>query len=178
MEKRKVINVLEYLGSNYTTFGDLTTKLEIWNQVLKDYNYDEVIARINDLMIRKEFSTTCPTLMTIVGPLTKSEEKMVLDGKMFECQFCRRIFNSQEDMITHEDRCRSVRYIERQYKRFSLGNIDKKDLYNMSDDVFQDKYLKLLRLIQKKTNNELEKTLIENCFNAPSPDKAKAIIGG
>ena len=71
-------------------------KLEVWNQVLKDYNYDEVIARINELMVRKEFATTCPTLMLIVGPLTKSSEKMVLEGKMFECQFCRRIFKSRK----------------------------------------------------------------------------------
>lgn len=177
MEKRKVIDILEYLSVNYTTFGDPVSKIEVWNQVLKDYNYEETINRINEMMTRREFLTTPPTLMAIVGPLTKSNEKISLDGKLFGCQFCKRLFNSIEEMEQHEDRCRSIRYIERQYQRFGKDSINKRELYEMQEDDFQTKYKQLLKFVYEHSYNETEKNIIASIFNPPNPDKAKEIIG-
>lgn len=176
MEKKKVIDILEYLSMNYTTFGDPNSKFEMWNNVLKDYRYEEVMDRINELMTRKEFLTICPTLTVIVNPLIKIKDKVTFDGALFPCQFCGRSFENQEEMITHEDRCRSIRYIERQYKRFGRGSIDKRVLYDMQEDEFQEKYKQLLKFVYEHSNNEVEKQIIANIFNPPAPEKAREVL--
>lgn len=176
MEKKKVLDILEFLSVNYTTFGDPNTKYETWNSVLKDYVYDEVIDRINELMTRKEFLTTCPTITAIVSPLTKIKDKVSFEGAMFSCQFCGRIFDTKEEMETHEDRCRSIRYIEKQYKRFGKGPIDKRILFDMQEDEFQEKYKILLKFVYEHTNNDFEKQIIENIFNPPTPEKAREVL--
>ena len=176
MEKKKVIDVLDYLGMNYSTFGDTKSKFEMWNKILKDYSYDEVMDRINELMARKEFLTVCPTLTVIVSPLTKIKDKQTFEGALFMCQFCGRAFESKEEMEIHEDRCRSIRYIEKQYKRFKLGVIDKKILFDMQEDEFQERYKKLLKFVYEHTGNDYEKQIIENIFNPPTPEKAKEVL--
>ena len=76
MKKQEIKNVLNYLKENYSTFGDVEGKYTFWSPTLINYEYEDVIGSINNLMQRKEFLTTPPTLMTIVAPLRKIEEKI------------------------------------------------------------------------------------------------------
>lgn len=176
MNKKQIIEILEFLKMSYSNFGGIEDKLPYWEEDLKFYSYEDVKKRIKELMELKEFSTNAPTLTRIIGPLTKIGEKMENNDVTYFCQFCNRKFNDYDEMETHQDRCRSVQYILRQYKRFKLGQIDKRILYNMSEEEFDIKYKKLLRLVQEHTNDEREKKVIEFIFDPPTKEETKEFL--
>lgn len=176
MNKKQVIEILEYLGMSYPNFGDIESKLGFWYDTLQYYNYLDVKDRLYDLMQLKEFGLAAPNLSRIVAPLTKIKDKMENKDFSYYCMFCRRIFNDYDELCAHEDRCRSVKYIVRQYERFNLGTVDKAKLYNMPSDEFDEKYNKLLKIVQQRTGSAEEKQIIEYIFNPPTPDETKAIL--
>lgn len=176
MNKKQVIEILEFLKISYSNFGGIEDKLPYWEEELKYYSYEDVKRRIKELMELKEFSTNAPTLTRIIGPLTKTGEKMENNDVTYFCQFCKRSFNDYDEMEIHQDRCRSVQYILRQYKRFKLGDIDKRFLYNLNDEEFDIRYKKLLRLVQEHTNDPREKQRIEFIFNPPGQEEAKKFL--
>lgn len=178
MSKDEILEMLDYLASSYTNFSDVDGKFRYWNQTLSQYNGDDVWNRLRELMKENTFSLSAPTLDMITRGLTKIADKVDFTQQTYFCMFCRKAFNDYDMMVEHEDRCRSIRYIERQYKRFELGEVNKRELYQMPQGEFDEKYKKLLRLVQARTTNENEKNLIDCIFNPPKEKTSREILGG
>lgn len=176
MNKIQVNEILEYLSMSYPSFGDVQSKFKFWNETLQFYGYNDVKARIEELMQSREFSQFSPTLSRIVASLTKTNEKIENSDIVYFCQFCGRSFAKPIELSQHEDRCRSVKYIVKQYARYGLGTVDKRLLYQLPNEEFDKRYLKLLKIIYDKTNDSHEKRVIECIFNPPNRDEAMKVL--
>lgn len=176
MNKQEVIELLRYLEMSYTNFGDVQSKVPYWCQDLQYYSYDDVKNRLDELMQMKEFATNSPTLSRIVGPLTKIKDKVMNSDLIYFCPICKRSFENYDEMQIHQDKCRSVQYIIKQYRRFGLGEVDKKYLYQLSEEEFDIRYKKLLKLVQERTTDEREKKVIGFIFNPPKEEEATKFI--
>ena len=60
----------------------------------------------------------------------------------------------------------SVDYVITNTKKWFNKELDKKELFNMNDDDFKIRYMKLLAYIYKNTDNEKEKDIIGKILNA------------
>ena len=180
MDKKEVKELFNYLEQNYSNFEYDKSKFDYWFNELQQYDNDDVRERLKDLMSDERYNYQPPFLETIVKGLTKKSGKLDFSQLVYYCKFCRRGFNDRKELDNHEDRCRSIKYIERQYKRFNLEKIDnakKRELYELSEEEFDRQYKLILKYVMQQTTDESEKTRISFIFNPPSQEQAKAFLG-
>lgn len=177
MDKNKALDILNYLADNYKDFKLTEDKVNYWCQELSQYDYEDINNRLKELMSEERYSYQPPFLEAIIKGITKKHNKVDFTKLTYFCKICRRPFNDKNELDLHEDRCRSIRYIESQYKRFNWGEVkDKAEMYNMSEEEFNEKYKIILKKVQNLTTDEMEKTRIEFIFNPPSQETAMKFL--
>lgn len=177
MNSEQIKELILYLKNSYPSYDFKKELIDYWKQELSQYDYEDIKNRLKELMSEERYSYQPPFLEAITKGITKKHNKVDFTKLTYFCKICRRPFNDKNELDLHEDRCRSIRYIESQYKRFNWGEVkDKVEMYNMSEEEFNTKYKKILRLVQQNTNDEMEKTRIEFIFNPPSQEKAKEFL--
>ena len=177
MVKHEIDEIFDYLVNSYGKGFEINDSIyQYWSKELSQYEKLDIMERLKTLMSEERYSMKAPLLEAIVKGITKTSDKINFNELVYYCQFCHRGYNNYEQMVEHEDRCRSIRYIERQYKRFNFGTVNKKELYNLPQEEFDTRYKKLLKLVLERTTNEREKQIIKNIFNPPIEQKAKAFL--
>ena len=80
----------------------------------------------------------------------------------------------------HEDRCRSIRYLQRLYSKYfnrTLGELEK--LYNIPKKEFDEQYIKVMEKALPLVKNESEKrsmyNVIETYYGRPPKYKVDEI---
>ena len=175
LEVDKLLNTVDLNYKNYFK-GPINEFSDYWYEYLYQYDFIEVEKKLRDCMSMDQFQYQPPTLEYLIKDLVKIQDKVDFNKTFIYCQFCNRIFNSIETLHKHEDRCRSVRYIVRQYKKYFNREVNKRELYEMSDEDFDEKYDKLLRFIEQHTTDEKEKKVIGFIFKVPSKEDARKVI--
>ena len=177
MNSEQIKELIKYLKNSYPNYEFKNEMIEYWEQELSQYEYEDIKNKLKELMGEERYSYQPPLLEAITRGITKKHNKVDFNELVYFCRICRRPFNSKEELDLHEDRCRSIRYIEKQYKRFNWGEVkNKAEMYNMSEEEFDKKYKIILRKVQNATNDELEKTRIEFIFNPPSQEQARKFL--
>ena len=169
MEKNDVKDILKKIKSNYNEFviNDYTTNE--WYQELKDYDFEDVVAKINE-HIRSEQDRP-PRVYVLTKNLIKIADKNKQEEYVINCPLCGRVLKPEEYDV-HYDRCLSVQYILRQYRRFNIPNPPtKKVLYQMEQHEFDERYKRLLMYVQKFSTNENEKWVIDKILNRDKKDE-------
>lgn len=178
MARDETVLILRHMSFSLPNFNYREAEiLETWHSIFKDYDYNDVFKKVNCLLEEDRFQYQAPTPQFVVRDLRKIAEKKKLNSYKVFCQICNRLHNSYDEQVQHFDRCSSVDYIFRQYKRFNkVCSKTKKDLFEMSDSKFKEYYELILKWVQEKSTNLEEKTRIESVFNPPSEEKARKIL--
>ena len=177
MTKLEVDELVNLLDMSYRNFvKDPVGMSNLYLKMLYQYDCEDVMKKLQECMAMEQFQFQPPTLDYLVKDLTRNKDKVDFNKTLIYCQFCNRMFNSIETLHKHEDRCRSVRYIARQYKKYLNREVNKRELYEMSDEEFDEKYDKLLKFIEMRSTDEREKEIISFIFKVPTKEVAKKII--
>ncbi len=175
MNREEVLNLISQIDMNYKNF-DLNPDdiIDSWYEELSQYDCSEVNQKLREYMEDERYQYTPPKLVFLIKDLKKIYDKVNLKKVTIFCRFCKRGFQEKE-LKKHEDRCRSVRYIASKYKK--LGKqVDKRSLYTMSQEEFDQKYEQLLKHIMEISKDENEKARISFIFNPPKADKARKFL--
>ncbi len=178
MTEQETLELLEFIETNYTGFEIKEGMLKAWHEVLQQYDSGEVKENLKKYMGYEEFQYSPPKVYLLVKGLQKQCDKVDFSQEVFLCRNCRRPFNSFEEMERHYDKCLDVDYIIKETKKWGGKELTRKELFQMPDEEFQDKYDKMLKFIAEHTNNESEKTRISFIFNPPSRETAKRFLTG
>lgn len=177
MNSEQIKELIKYLKNSYPNYEFKNEMIDYWINELSRYDYEDIKNKLKELMSEERYAYQPPLLEAITKGITKKHNKVDFSQLTYFCRFCRRPFNDKNELDLHEDRCSSIRYIESQYKRFNWGEVkDKAEMYNMSEEEFDTKYKKILRLVQQNTKDEMEKTRIEFIFNPPSQEQARKFL--
>ncbi len=179
MNKEEIKQIIGFMQTNYPNFNFKKELIDYWKKELANYDFNDIDTRIKQLMSDERYAYQPPLLEAITRGLTKKDNKVDFSKLTYFCRICRKPFNDQEELQVHEDRCSSIRYIKSQYKRFgwaSLTGTQIKEMYNMPEEEFDEKYKIILRKVQKLTTDEMEKTRIEFIFNPPTKEQAIAFF--
>lgn len=176
MNKEEVLDLFEFLNMNYPNFESSSEKINVWLNELQMYDAEDIKRNLKELMAEDLYSKTPPLLSRIIRGLTPKNEKVDFTKTIYFCSRCNKAFNSKEKCDEHFDRCSSVDYVIRETKKWFKKELTRKELFNMSDEEFQEKYKKMLLWIHDHTTDEREKTRIEFIFNPPSKEKARSFI--
>lgn len=78
-----------------------------------------------------------------------------------QCNKCNRYIDL-EYFDAHFSKCSSVTYIQDKMKKLYDKDIDKNDLLKLSERELIEKYYWILNRVYERTENQLEKRIIEN----------------
>lgn len=170
MNKNDTLELIELISNTYPNCYlniDKSRQLNEWSTITSEYDKTDVFKKTKELMATEEYRKTPPTIYYITRALTKVNDKIDFSQRVYYCSQCNRAFNSYEDMLKHEDRCRSVNYVIRNTKKYFNKEYSRKELFDLTDDEFEERYNKLLVNILRVSTNEDEKRNIRYIFNPP-----------
>ncbi len=175
MTKTECLEILSELEMFYPFFKNSGEREEAWYRVMYKYDFNETMKNLHIAMANEKYQKEPPTAYYLVQDLTPTNEKVDFNKLVIFCPICKRAVNQNEEK-KHTDRCRSIDYLVRQYKKHFGKVIEKKDLWKMSDEEFDKKYFESIKKIQDTTVNEKEKTILEFVLNNPSQEETKKFI--
>ena len=181
MQRSEVTKLVSMIDLNYRGFvKDTDSFVDGWQKALTNYDYQIIEERLKKLMAMEQFQYQPPTLPFLVKDVPTIDEQKRNSKFYFSCNICKRIFKQETDYEKHFSRCSSVRYVIKLTKKYFGNDISssKRELYEMSDDEFNARYMKLVRHIHEHTENDYEKQLMEHIINPPSAEDAKRFLKG
>lgn len=162
MQKEEVYDLVRFVDMSYKGFvKNLEEMTNSWYRVLKEYKYQDIKNRLDKLMAMEQFQYQPPTLPFLVKDIPTVEEASKKNNFYQECNICHRKFKTEQEYKIHFERCSSVRYVMKQTKKWFKRDLDKRELYQMSEEEFNARYNKLIVHIYKHTENEKEKLNLE-----------------
>lgn len=166
MTEKETIALMHRISS-YFSFSLEKYKIQEWYKVLSEYDNDEVNKQL-DAHLKSE-ATEAPKLHLLVKHLEKKNERRAKDF-VSVCKFCGSKIATNIDLISikrHEERCRSVQYLKRVYRKYFNREIENEDeLYTMDDREFNANYDQVLKkLLTIPTLSESENYCINKYFN-------------
>lgn len=172
MNKIEVKEVLDYLSYNYTSFNVTEGLFKMWLDELQQYDKEDVMNKIKQMIASGNYKVVAPQLVSITNGLTKTDKKIDWNKIVTFCPICNKAFQCDEHMHSsdyeeHRPKCQSIRYVITQSKKWLNKDLNRADLWAMSEEEFNERYNRLLHYIQEHTDNETEKAMIDHIFNPP-----------
>ena len=173
MNKIEVKEILEYVSMNYTNFQVNNDLFNMWLDELQQYDKNDVMDKLKEMLSKDLYQMKPPTLMAIVKDLSKIQEKIDWHKGVVFCGRCGKAFqvsnvkapNALDELHKHEDKCRSIDYIIRQAKTYKGIELTRKDLWQYDDAKFEELYKRTLELTRDNTLEKDEKNRIERILN-------------
>lgn len=177
MSENETIEIIKFISENYKYFEPTDGLIKSWQEELSQYDYEQVKTSLKGYMSEDRFQNQPPTIYMLVKNLPKVKDKIDFTKDTIYCDICRKAFNDRDELNKHFDRCSSTRYVIRQTKKWFNRDIDKKFLWSLNDEEFNERYDKLLRYIMEHTTDENERKRISFIFNPPSEQEAREFLG-
>ncbi len=177
MTKKDLNEILDYIELNYNDFND--SMRNEWAKKMVFYDKKLVLEALEKIMSDEFYQRKLPTLTYILRGLPKADEIESFKNRRVLCDICRRPFENVEEMGKHYQRCCCVSTIKREtkkYKGVDLTDYEVAQLYQMSDEEFEERYKKLARFLIENSDLDWQKRIMECYLNPPSPEKAKEVL--
>ncbi len=175
MTRQEHLELLNEMEMFYPFFKNSLEREEVWYKVMYKYDFKEVMRNLEIAMANEKYQKEPPTAYYLVQDLIPTDEKVDFNKLVIFCPICKRAINQREEQ-KHTDKCRSVEYLSKQYEKHFGKVIEKKDLWKMSDEEFDKKYLESIKRIKDKITNEREKAMLEFVLNSPSQETTREFL--
>lgn len=136
--------------------------LNEWERIMGPYDFEDIKGNLEKFLINENNYGKDPDAYQLVrGLLTTKDKEENSKGKVY-CMFCKRIM-SRLEIHQHEDRCRSIKYLQRIYKNYFKRELDDlARLYNMANKEFDKAYIYILEKALPNVTDIIEKRGITN----------------
>lgn len=164
MTVQETNNFLKRIKQYYNDFIIDDFKVEEWYKQLKDYDAEDVNARLDKHLKSETYGDYPPKLNYILAGIIKTKDKDAVRKYTIVCANCGKAldyFNYDE----HIRRCNAIDYVIREMKKYLKKDVTREQLEKMSEQNFWDKYDTMLELIKNKLpDNSGKKRLIQAYF--------------
>ncbi len=166
MTEKQVLALMERIQSYFQSFQIKPYIIDEWYKVLSEYDNTDVNKQFDNHL--KSESIDPPKLHLLIKHLDKTNEKRP-DSFICKCKYCGSNIKTRVDLLNikkHEDRCRSVQYLKKVYRKYLNREIENEDeLYSMDDKVFNANYDQVLKKLLELPNlSESEQYCINKYF--------------
>lgn len=166
--------LLSKIKSFHQYFEKTDEKVKDWYIILKNYDYKEVCAKLNRLSGSFETGNIVPTISMLIEGL-KSNKKVEIKNYDVYCPHCKRYIELNK-YDKHRDKCASISYFLKEYKRITNKELSREKLELLSDEDFKKQYDVLLRMIQNNPTYLNQIIYIEKYFGNEIEADIKEII--
>ena len=172
MKKNETVEILKRIKSNYQDFIVDEYKTNEWYKELKDYDFEDVMQKVEEHMRSEEYGKYPPKLYFLTKYLSTTAQKNNKTHFLLQCPICKD-YIPEEIYDEHYDRCMDIEYIDNILKKYFNKQLTKeqwKDNLKISQEQFQVKYMEFLDKVYNKLPKE-EQELINNIINPPKVKK-------
>lgn len=179
MELKDVKYILKKIQSNYSSFIVDTFTTQEWYRELKDYELDDILEKLDKHFRSEEYGNQIPKVYFLTKYCRKTEDKKKYSNSKIRivCQLCNETIELK-NYDQHYSRCSSVNYVINQTKKYYDKELDRESLMNMSEKEFNLRYNKLLKAIQKSTEDPSEEARIAQILNSKPEEHVQIDLGG
>lgn len=161
-----------YFAGQFDKSGLEKLKKE-WHRVLEPYDVEDINNELDDFLKDGDNLNKQPDVYQLIKYCkTNKQKQMGEENFKVNCKFCNRSLDYIE-IVDHENRCRSIMYLKRIYlKYFPNHKLPIKELYEMSNNQFDDNYFKIIEVVKNKiipTTDEFK--LISNVLETKKGNK-------
>lgn len=168
MERIEVIKLIDFITIHRPNFvsrlGDKIYKNMVtdWTRIMGPYDYEDIFNNLESFLKEERNYGKDPDAYQLIRGLLTIEDKKTNSLGRVACQFCGRWFNRLE-LADHEDRCRSVKYLKKVYKKYLNSNLNvNKELYEMNQEEFDKRYINTLEKALPRVTDILDKRGMTN----------------
>lgn len=144
MNKKDTLELFNRIKSHYNMFTYDDAKILEWNKFLKDYNKNEVSENLDKFIL--EYHERPPLVFDLTRGLEKTTQPIV-EAKYIQCDLCGEKILMGDDwgeFEEHHRKCQKIDFIDRQSKAIRGEGIDKQHWREMSSEVLDAKYNKIM----------------------------------
>ena len=175
MELKDVKTILKRIEVNYQSFTNDAYAQSEWYKELKEYDLEDVMQKLEEHFRNETYGNQIPKVYFLTKYLKTTKDKGKIENHFLCCPICNGWVKG-ELFDEHYARCNSVRYVIKQTKKHLDKDLKREVLMNMPEDEFQEKYNKLLKIIQRGTSEEREEQLIGFIFDPPKQVNIEEVI--
>ena len=175
MKKNEVNEILKRIKSNYQDFIVDDYKTNEWNKELKDYDFEDVMKKVEEHMRSEDYGSFPPKLYFLTKYLQTTSEKNTKTNYLLQCTICGE-YIPESEYDEHYDRCMDVDYIVRIRKKYFNKDITKEmrnRFMSLSKEQFDTKFMEFLNEIY----NDVPKEEQEHINQMINPPKIKFDLG-
>lgn len=159
MTREEVKNLVDKIQVYRQSFLITNNVYQEWNRILEPYDYPDVDNKLNEFFQDGDNYGKYPDAYQLVKHLTKTVDKLKNKGMLISCKNCGR-FLSMEEYDAHFDKCNSVEYLVRNYKKYYNKNLSLSKIWKLPDDKFWEMYWKFNEQIIPLVTEEKEKNML------------------
>lgn len=163
MNKEETMKLLEKIKTFRQSFLVKKDTVDNWLNVLKDYDYKDVDQKLDEYFRESKNFGQYPDPYYLTKYLIKTDEKFSMSNIMIKCPLCFKTI-SQTKYDDHYDRCSSVDYVIRMYKKYYHRKLNRVELESLSDEKFDEMYWKFCESLYKTIPEGLQKKCLENAI--------------
>ena len=136
--------------------------LNEWERIMGPYDFEDIKGNLEKfLMNENNYGKDPDAYQLIRGLLTTKDKEENSKGKVY-CMFCKRIM-SRLEIHQHEDRCRSIKYLQRIYRKYFKRELeDLARLYNMTNKDLDKANIYVLEKALPNVTDKIKKKGITN----------------
>lgn len=131
-----------------------------WHDVLEPYEFVDVDRKLLEYFKDGDNIGKIPDVFYIVKFLKTHSEKQSSNGIWIRCPLCQKEL-AQNSFDNHYSRCSSVNYIYKKTEQYFCQTLNKRKLFEMSQEEFDKRYLDFLNKLLPKVSDLEEKTRLE-----------------
>lgn len=172
MKKNEVAEILKRIKSNYQDFIVDEYKTNEWFKELKDYDFEDVMKKVEEHMRSEDYGNFPPKLYFLTKYLKTIAQKNTITNYKLQCTVCGEHIPEVE-YNDHYDRCMDVDYIVRIREKYFNKKITKEmkqRFMGLSQEQFNNKFLEFLNEIYNGVPKE-EQYHINQMINPPKYKK-------
>lgn len=157
LEVKELIDIITIHRPYFVSrLGDniLNNMMKEWERIMGPYDFEDIKNNLETFLKNENNYGKDPDAYQLIRGLLTTEDKETNSLGRVACMFCGRWFNRLE-IYYHEARCRSIKHIEREYRKYLNRELaDKIELYRMTDEEFDERYIKALEFLLPHMTDE------------------------
>ena len=159
MTKEDTKNFLRRIKQHYQEFSVDDYKINEWYNELKDYNVNDINNKFEEHLRSEQYGNDIPKIWFLTKYLKKEKEKGNKRIRLI-CDCCNKTFDLEE-YEKHYSKCTSTKFLLKQIDKYKLKTEANYDvLMELSDEQFNSYYRSVMKIVYRKTDNELEKRIL------------------
>lgn len=164
MEKQETINFMQRVKSHYQEFIIDDFKIQEWHNQLKDYDAEDINAKLDKHLKSETFGDYPPKLNYLTAGILTTKDKNTVTAYYIICPNCERIVSLAE-YEEHMRLCNAIEYFIKNFKKYCNKETTREKLESLDEKTFWDKYDSLLTIIEDKLpEGSMSKKFIQAYF--------------